>query len=61
MTSLPKTQYAKSGDLRIAYPATGQGPLDLVLGSRLGFEDRGAHTLKGLPGQGHLYAVASAA
>ena len=31
MASLPKTQYAKSGDLHIAYQVTGQGPLDLVL------------------------------
>jgi|SRR5215813_6200713 len=139
MASLPKTQYAKSGDLHIAYQVTGQGPLDtagdgffaafdgparaircaaalsagvralglevraglhtgeceiigdkvggiavhigarvaglarsgevlvsstvkdLVAGSGLGFEDRGAHTLKGVPGQWHLYAVASAA
>ena len=30
MASLPKTQYAKSGDLHIAYQVTGQGPLDLV-------------------------------
>jgi len=33
---------------------------DLVAGSRLTFEDRGVHTLKGLPGEWHLYAVASA-
>jgi len=30
MASLPKTQYARSGDLHIAYQVTGQGPLDLV-------------------------------
>src|SRR5215467_2989011 len=30
MASLPKIQYAKSGDLHIAYQVTGQGPLDLV-------------------------------
>src|SRR5262245_7218243 len=30
MASLPKTQYAKSGDLHIAYQVTGSGPLDLV-------------------------------
>jgi pimeloyl-ACP methyl ester carboxylesterase len=28
---MPKTQYAKSGDLHIAYQVTGKGPLDLVL------------------------------
>lgn len=27
---IPKTQYAKSGDLHIAYQVTGEGPLDLV-------------------------------
>ena len=60
MTSLPKTQYARSDDLHIAYRATGQGPLDLVLVPGLGFENRCAHTLKGIPGKWHLYAVASA-
>jgi class 3 adenylate cyclase len=30
MVSLPKTQYAKSGDLHIAYQVTGTGPVDLV-------------------------------
>jgi pimeloyl-ACP methyl ester carboxylesterase len=33
---------------------------DLVAGSGLEFEDRGSHELKGVPGQWHLYAVASA-
>jgi pimeloyl-ACP methyl ester carboxylesterase len=28
---MPKTQYAKSGDLHIAYQVTGTGPFDLVL------------------------------
>ncbi len=32
---------------------------DLVIGSRLEFEDRGAHQLKGVPGVWHLLAVAS--
>ena len=32
---------------------------DLVAGSGLVFEDRGEHTLKGLPDSWHLYAVAS--
>ncbi len=31
---------------------------DLVIGSGLEFEDRGAHALKGVPGQWHLFAVA---
>jgi class 3 adenylate cyclase len=33
---------------------------DLVAGSGLAFEDRGAHELKGVPGEWRLYAVASA-
>ena len=32
---------------------------DLVIGSGLEFEDRGAHELKGMPGEWHLFAVAS--
>jgi class 3 adenylate cyclase len=32
---------------------------DLVIGSGLEFEDRGAHTLKGVPGEWHLFAVAT--
>ena len=32
---------------------------DLVIGSGLEFEDRGAHHLKGVPGEWHLFAVAS--
>ena len=32
---------------------------DLVIGSGLEFEERGAHALKGLPGEWHLFAVAS--
>ena len=31
---------------------------DLVAGSDLRFEDRGIATLKGVPGEWHLYAVA---
>ena len=31
---------------------------DLVVGSGLEFEDRGSHTLKGVPGDWSLYAVA---
>jgi len=29
----------------------------LVVGSGIGFEDRGLHTLKGVPGEWHLFAV----
>ena len=32
---------------------------DLVIGSGLEFEDRGVHELKGVPGEWHLFAVAS--
>jgi class 3 adenylate cyclase len=32
---------------------------DLVIGSGLEFEDRGAHELKGVPGEWHLFAVTS--
>jgi class 3 adenylate cyclase len=30
---------------------------DLVVGSELGFDDRGAHQLRGVPGEWHLYAL----
>jgi class 3 adenylate cyclase len=33
---------------------------DLVVGSELGFEDRGAHELRGVPGEWRLYALQSA-
>jgi class 3 adenylate cyclase len=32
---------------------------DLVIGSGLEFEGRGTHELKGVPGEWHLFAVAS--
>jgi class 3 adenylate cyclase len=32
---------------------------DLVIGSGLEFEERGAHALKGVPGEWHLFAVVS--
>lgn len=32
---------------------------DLVIGSGLEFDDRGAHVLKGVPGEWHLFAVAT--
>ena len=32
---------------------------DLVIGSGLEFDDRGAHELKGVPGEWHLFAVAA--
>jgi len=39
---IPRTQYARSGKVNIAYQVTGEGPL----GSGLRFQDRGAHVLK---------------
>jgi len=33
---------------------------DLVAGSGIGFEDRGVHGLKGVPGSWQLFAVAGA-
>jgi class 3 adenylate cyclase len=33
---------------------------DLVIGSGIEFEDRGAHELKGVPGEWRLFAVAGA-
>jgi hypothetical protein len=32
---------------------------DLVVGSGLAFDDRGSHVLKGVPGQGRVFAVAA--
>ena len=32
---------------------------DLVIGSGIGFEERGAHELKGVPGEWRLFAVMS--
>jgi class 3 adenylate cyclase len=32
--------------------------VDLVAGSQINFRDRGAHTLKGVPGEWRLFAVA---
>jgi len=32
---------------------------DLVIGSGLEFDDRGAHQLRGVPGEWHLFTVAS--
>jgi len=91
MAGTPKTEYAKSGDLHIAYQVSGTGPLDLVFVpgfvshlecqwehpsparflERLGsfsrlirFDKRAAPasptTLKGVPGEWRLFAVAAA-
>ena len=54
----PETRDARSGDVNIAYQVLGEGPRDLVVvPGWLGFEDRGTHTLKGVPGEWHLFAV----
>jgi hypothetical protein len=66
---------ARSGDLHIAYQVIGTGPFDLVFmhgwishiehmwevvaGSGIPFEDRGRHSLKGVPGEWLLFAVAA--
>ncbi len=34
-------------------------PIDLVAGSGITFDDRGAHALRGIPGEWRLYAVAN--
>jgi len=44
--------YAQPGEVLVSNTVK-----DLVAGSGLAFEDRGAHELKGIPGAWHLYAV----
>jgi hypothetical protein len=44
-----ETRYALNGDLRVAYRTSREGP-----------RVRGAHELKGVPGEWRLFAVASA-
>jgi hypothetical protein len=59
--ALAKTQYARSGDVDIAYQVIGDGAQrDLVAGSGLAFEDRGEHELKGVPDIWALYAAEQA-
>ena len=43
---------ARSGEVLVSSTVK-----DLVAGSGIEFEDRGEHTLKGLPGQWRLYAL----
>ncbi|MBS1887978.1 MAG: adenylate/guanylate cyclase domain-containing protein [Actinobacteria bacterium] len=43
---------ADGGEVRVSSTVK-----ELVVGSGLGFSDRGAHTLKGAPGEWHLFAV----
>jgi len=42
----PQTHYAKSDEIN-----------NQVVGSGISFSDRGAHELKGMPGDWHLFAV----
>ena len=68
---IPDVQYARSGDVSIAYQVVGEGPTDIVFyrgtagdllstsGLGLEFEERGTHELKGVPGEWQLYAVAN--
>jgi pimeloyl-ACP methyl ester carboxylesterase len=46
---------AKAGEVLVSSTVK-----DLVAGSGLRFEDRGAHALKGIPGEWHVFAVAGA-
>jgi class 3 adenylate cyclase len=43
---------AKAGEILVSGTVK-----DLVVGSGISFEDRGLHTLKGVPGEWHLFAV----
>ena len=43
---------AKAGEVLVSNTVK-----DLVAGSGLKFDDRGVHTLKGVPGESHLFAV----
>ena len=46
------TALASGGELLVSRTVK-----DLVIGSGTAFEDRGMHTLKGVPDQWHLYIV----
>ena len=35
MEMQPDTKYAKSGDVRVAYQVTGEGPVDLIMTHRV--------------------------
>jgi hypothetical protein len=59
----PQTAYAWHNETALAYQAVGSTGPDLLFipgsaGSVLEFEDRGAHDLKGVPGERRLYALA---
>jgi hypothetical protein len=53
----PETRYARTSEGAVAYQVIGEGPLDLVAGSGIEFDDRGPHELKGVPGEWRVYAV----
>jgi len=67
VTVQPTTRYARTGSVNIARVAGLAGPgevlasstvKDLVSGSGIVFEDRGAHSLKGIPGEWRVFKVA---
>jgi hypothetical protein len=65
LVQAPDIRYARSGDVAIAYSILGDGPIDLVAvhgfaGTGIGFQDRGLHELKGVPGEWRLYAAIDA-
>jgi hypothetical protein len=59
VAEVPEPSYARSGVVSIAYQVVGEGPLDViyVAGSGIQFEDRGIHSLKGVPDEWHLFSV----
>jgi len=68
VTVQPTTRYARTGSVNIGSRVAGlAGPgevlasstvKDLVSGSGIVFEDRGAHSLKGIPGEWRVFKVA---
>jgi class 3 adenylate cyclase len=55
VTGARVSSLARSGEVLVTSTVK-----DLVAGSGLGFEDRGSHELKGVPGEWRLYAVVDA-
>jgi hypothetical protein len=58
MTPSDDIRYARSGDVAIVYQVVVSSTVeDLVAGSEIAFDDRGAHSLKGVPGDWRLFSV----
>ena len=57
---IPVTRYAESDGLSIAYQVFGGGTQDLLIMPGIAFEPRGAHSLKGVPGEWQLYRALAA-